>query len=170
MHVRNSHACKEKCNQPNQQRTLNKLPTELRCKDFVTKHRLNIQTSAKMCKNVYARSTYSNWASILHTAVGGWEGKASKNSSVLPKEQKWSRSYASAQSFFCGKAEGSSVVCTNPFASRGCEGWNSINFALVTIVSCLVFLSTWEERGRALNCPNFCKVCVILIFSSPVYF
>ncbi len=37
---------------PNQQRTLNKLPTELRCRNFANKHRLSIQIGtkhAKMC-------------------------------------------------------------------------------------------------------------------------
>ena len=59
---------------PNRQRTLNKLPTELRCRNFVNKHRLRMQIGAKrakMCKNVYI-CIYFNWASILHTAIGGW--------------------------------------------------------------------------------------------------
>ncbi len=33
--------------QPNQQRTLNKLPTDLRCRNFVNKHRLSIRISTK---------------------------------------------------------------------------------------------------------------------------
>ena len=57
---------------PNHQRTLNKLPTELRCQNFVTKHRLSIQIGTKHAKNVYAMCTYSDWASILHATVGGW--------------------------------------------------------------------------------------------------
>ena len=32
---------------PNRQGTLNELPTELRCGNFVTKHRLSIQVGAK---------------------------------------------------------------------------------------------------------------------------
>ena len=35
---------------PNQQRTLNKLPSELRCRDFVYKHRLSIQIDARRAK------------------------------------------------------------------------------------------------------------------------
>ncbi len=58
---------------PNQQRTLNKLPTELRCIKFVNKHRLSMRINwHQTCKDVYATCTYSNWASILHTTVGGW--------------------------------------------------------------------------------------------------
>ncbi len=44
--------------EPNQQRTLNKLPTELRCRNFVVKHRLSMQIGGQACKrrvrNVYA--------------------------------------------------------------------------------------------------------------------
>ncbi len=39
---------------PNEQRTLNKLSTELRCGKFVNKHQLSIQIGAKHAKNVYA--------------------------------------------------------------------------------------------------------------------
>ncbi len=39
---------------------------------IVTKHRLSIQVGARTCKNMYATCIYSNWASILHTTVGGW--------------------------------------------------------------------------------------------------
>ncbi len=54
---------------PNQQRTLNKLPSELRCRNFVNKHRLNIQIAAKRQKrvcNVYVfqlsfHSAYHHW-------------------------------------------------------------------------------------------------------------
>ncbi len=35
---------------PNQQRTLNKLPTELRCRNFVIRHRMTIQIGAKRAK------------------------------------------------------------------------------------------------------------------------
>ncbi len=45
---------------PNQQHTLNKLPTELRCGNFVNKHRLSMQTGAKRCESVYATCMYSN--------------------------------------------------------------------------------------------------------------
>ncbi len=36
-------------NLPNQQRTLNKLPTELRCGHFVDKHRLSMQIRHQTC-------------------------------------------------------------------------------------------------------------------------
>ena len=35
---------------PNQQRTLDKLPTELRCRNFVAKHRLSMEIGAKRAK------------------------------------------------------------------------------------------------------------------------
>ncbi len=35
---------------PNQQRSSNKLPTELRCRNFANKHRLSIQIGAKLAK------------------------------------------------------------------------------------------------------------------------
>ncbi len=35
---------------PNQQRTLNKLPTELRCRNFANKHRLSVQIGTKRAK------------------------------------------------------------------------------------------------------------------------
>ncbi len=35
--------------------------------------------------NVY---TYSDWASILHTTVGGWVGLAVRGDLVSPSEQK----------------------------------------------------------------------------------
>ncbi len=35
---------------PNQQRTLNRLPTDLRCRNFVTKHRLSIKIGARRVK------------------------------------------------------------------------------------------------------------------------
>ncbi len=38
---------------PNQQRTLNELPTELRCRNFVNKHRLGIQNVQKCVRIVY---------------------------------------------------------------------------------------------------------------------
>ncbi len=60
--------------QPNQQRTLNKLPTELRRRNFVNKHRLSVRIDAKTCKKrVRNTYTYSDRAPILHTTVGGWE-------------------------------------------------------------------------------------------------
>ncbi len=55
--------------EPNQQRTLNKLPTELRCYQAPTEH-------TNWASNVQKRVCYvcvSDWASILHTTVGGWE-------------------------------------------------------------------------------------------------
>ncbi len=44
---------------PNQQRTFDEFPTELRCGNVVNKHRLSIQIGAKRAKNVYAMCTYS---------------------------------------------------------------------------------------------------------------
>ena len=57
---------------PNQQHTLDKLPPELRCGNFVDNHPLSIQVGTKLAKNVYATCTYSDRASILHTTIGGW--------------------------------------------------------------------------------------------------
>ncbi len=58
---------------PNQQRTLNKPPPELRCRNFINNHRLSTQIGTKRAKNVSATCTYSNWASsISHPTVGGW--------------------------------------------------------------------------------------------------
>ncbi len=59
---------------PNQQRTLNKVPIELRCRNFVNHHRLSICVYSTM---------YSNWSSILHTPVGGWVGFLNTSSSSL---------------------------------------------------------------------------------------
>ncbi len=39
--------------EPNQQRTLNKLPTELQCRNFVNKHQLSIQVMQKHVFNVH---------------------------------------------------------------------------------------------------------------------
>ncbi len=49
--------------QPNQQRSLNKLPTELQWRNFVTKHPLSIHTNrCQTCKNVRMQCVpiYSN--------------------------------------------------------------------------------------------------------------
>ena len=58
---------------PSQQCILNKLPTELRRRNFANNHptehasrRPNVQ------KNVYATCACSDWASTLHATVGGW--------------------------------------------------------------------------------------------------
>ncbi len=58
---------------PNQQRTLNRLPTDLRCRNFANKHQLSIQIGTKRAKNMYSTCTYSNWAPIFHATIGGWE-------------------------------------------------------------------------------------------------
>ncbi len=68
---------------PNQQRTLHKLPTELRCRNFVTKHRLSIQICAKRAKNVCATCICTNGASIFHTTVGGWVREEEEKSSQM---------------------------------------------------------------------------------------
>ena len=41
--------------QPNLQRTLNKLLSELQCRHFVSKHQLSMQFGAKMCKKTCVR-------------------------------------------------------------------------------------------------------------------
>ncbi len=66
---------------PNQQRALNKLPTELRCRYFVYNHRLGIQLGAKGAKNVYAMCIYSN--RTLRTTVAGWEHTQREDMYVL---------------------------------------------------------------------------------------
>ena len=43
---------------PDQQRTLNKLPTDLRCRNFVGKHRLSTQNRCWTCKKKRARNVY----------------------------------------------------------------------------------------------------------------
>ena len=58
------------CPPPSQQRTLNTLLTELRCRNFVNKHRLSIQIGAKRAKTWYAVSTYFNGACIPQLVVG----------------------------------------------------------------------------------------------------
>ena len=45
---------------------------ELRCRSFVIKHRLSIQIGAQTCENLRATCACSDWASILHTTIGGW--------------------------------------------------------------------------------------------------
>ncbi len=57
---------------PNQQRTLNKLPPELRRRNLVNDHRLGMQIGAKCAKTCTQTCAYSDWASILHATVGGW--------------------------------------------------------------------------------------------------
>ncbi len=58
---------------PNQQRTLNKLPTELHTQKFLS---LSTDWACKSVrsvqKKVCAMCTCSDWASILHATVGGW--------------------------------------------------------------------------------------------------
>ncbi len=59
---------------PNQQRrTLNKLLTELRCRNFVDKHRLSMQIGTKHGKTCsYAMCSYYSRPVILGTTVDGW--------------------------------------------------------------------------------------------------
>ncbi len=45
---------------PNRQRALNKLPTELRRRNFVDKHRLSMRIGTQACKNVRATCAYSD--------------------------------------------------------------------------------------------------------------
>ncbi len=63
--------------EPNQQRTLNKLPTDPRCRNFVTKRRLSIQVGVK-CAKKHVCNVYVFQLSILHITVGGWEREVSK--------------------------------------------------------------------------------------------
>ncbi len=46
----------EEAEQPNQQRTLNRLPPELRCKNYVIKHRPSVQVGSQTCKDAYMQS------------------------------------------------------------------------------------------------------------------
>ncbi len=63
--------------QPNQQRrTVNKLPTELRRRNFVDNHRLSTQVGAKRAKNVCATcACIPTELPFLHATVGGWESR-----------------------------------------------------------------------------------------------
>ncbi len=60
---------------PNQQGTLNKLPSELRRRDFVSKHRLSIQVGVEREKTCMQHVYIPTAASILHTTLGGWGGR-----------------------------------------------------------------------------------------------
>ena len=55
-------------------RTLNKLPTELRCRKLLLiSTNWAYKSAPNACENVCATCTiYSNWASILHTTIAGW--------------------------------------------------------------------------------------------------
>ncbi len=59
---------------PNQQRTLSKLPTELRHRNFCQQGPTEQTSRHQTGKNVHALRTYSNRATVLRTTVGGWEG------------------------------------------------------------------------------------------------
>ncbi len=59
--------------QPNQQRTLSKLPTELRCRNFVNKHQLSIQGSTKRAKTCLHCVCIPTELLFLHAIVGGWD-------------------------------------------------------------------------------------------------
>ncbi len=60
---------------PNQQRTLNKSPPDLRCGKFLLLSAdWACKVGAKRAKNVRATCTSSNWASNLHATVAGWAG------------------------------------------------------------------------------------------------
>ena len=62
---------------PNQQRTLNKLPTELRCRSFVNKHQLSTQIGAKRAKKTCMLCVHiPTELPLLHATVGGWEDHA----------------------------------------------------------------------------------------------
>ncbi len=76
---------------PDQQRTLSKLPTELRCRNLVNKHRLSMQIGMKACKNVYSKCACADWVSILQ--VGLWDVGLNLESGVCLVGQK-ERSFA----------------------------------------------------------------------------
>ena len=57
---------------PTNNALFSKLPPELRCRNFVDKCRLSIQIDAKRAKTRVHYVVCSDWASILHSAVGGW--------------------------------------------------------------------------------------------------
>ncbi len=58
---------------PDQQRTtLNKLPTEVRRRNFVNEHRLSIHVGAKRARTGMQYVHLPAEFSILHTTVGGW--------------------------------------------------------------------------------------------------
>ncbi len=50
---------------PDQQRTLNKLPTQIRCRNSATEHRLGHTNQSQTCRNVCAMCTSSNRVSIF---------------------------------------------------------------------------------------------------------
>ncbi len=57
---------------PNQQHTLNKLPTELRCRNFVSEHRPSMQICAKRAKTSTQSACIPAELPFLHVTVGGW--------------------------------------------------------------------------------------------------
>ncbi len=57
---------------PNQQRTFTKLPIELRCRNFVPKHRLSKQIGARCAKTCVQCEYIPTELPFLHTTVGGW--------------------------------------------------------------------------------------------------
>ena len=58
---------------PNQQRTLNKPPTELQCKNFFeNKYRLSMQIGAKRAKTCMQCVPIPTELPFLRTNVGGW--------------------------------------------------------------------------------------------------
>ena len=58
---------------PNQQRTLNKLPTELQCRTFVNKHRLSLQIWCQTCKRMCLHAMCSTILQLnFHFAYHRW--------------------------------------------------------------------------------------------------
>ncbi len=57
---------------PNQQLTLNKLPTEPRRRHFVTEHRLSVRIGAKRAKMCMHCVHIPTELPFLHTTVDGW--------------------------------------------------------------------------------------------------
>ncbi len=58
---------------PTNSALFNRLPTELRCRNFVNKHRMTIQIGAKRAKSVCNVHVFQ-LSFFLHTTVGGWVG------------------------------------------------------------------------------------------------
>ncbi len=64
---------------PNQQRTLNKLPTDLRRRNFVNNYRLTTQIDAKRTKTHAQHVRIPTELLFLHATVGGWEMRVVKD-------------------------------------------------------------------------------------------
>ncbi len=68
----NSFCTLELLHVPNQQRTLNELPTELRCQKFVNKHRLSSKKIGAKCVKTCMQCVYTVFQLSLHFAYHRW--------------------------------------------------------------------------------------------------